>query len=283
MNNSIYPCIWCNNNAREMADFYCSVFPETKISDENPVVVMLEMFGQKLMLLNGGDIFKPNPSISLMFLTMSENEVEEIWNKLLPEGESMMPLDAYPFSPKYGWVQDKYGVSWQLYTAQNENHIIQKIVPTLMFTGAQNGRATEAAQLYTSLFPNSEIRGAMYYTEESGEPETNVQHGEFIINNYLLMMMDSSLEHQFGFAEGVSLVAECDYQEEIDNYWNALTSGGGEESQCGWLKDPFGVSWQIVPAQLDEWLKESPKVMDEVLKMKKLDMQVLSEAANLTD
>ena len=90
MNNSIYPCIWCNNNAREMADFYCSVFPETKISDENPVVVMLEMFGQKLMLLNGGDIFKPNPSISLMFLTMSENEVEEIWNKLLPEGESMM-------------------------------------------------------------------------------------------------------------------------------------------------------------------------------------------------
>lgn len=279
MNNSIYPCIWCNNNAHEMADFYCGVFPETKISDENPVVVMLEMFGQKLMLLNGGDIFKPNPSISLMFLTMSEKEVEEIWNNLIREGESMMPLDAYPFSPKYGWVQDKYGVSWQLYTARDENHIIQKIVPTLMFTGAQNGRATEAAQLFTSLFPNSVMRGIMHYDAASGEPETSVQHGEFLINDYLLMMMDSSLEHKFSFTEGVSLVVECDYQEEIDNYWSVLTSNGGEESQCGWLRDQFGISWQIIPAQLDEWLKKSPKVMEEVLKMKKLDINKLKEAS----
>lgn len=275
MNNSIYPCIWCNNNAKEMADFYCNTFPETKISDENPVVVMLEMFGQKLMLLNGGDIFKPNPSISLMFLTMSEKEVEEIWNNLIREGESVMPLDTYPFSPKYGWVQDKYGVSWQLYTARDENHIIQKMVPTLMFMGAQNGRAEEAAQLFTSLFPNSAMRGIMHYGAESGETETSVQHGEFLINEYLLMMMDSSLEHKFSFTEGVSLVVECDYQEEIDNYWDVLTSNGGKESQCGWLKDQFGISWQIIPAQLDEWLKKSPKVMEEVLKMKKIDIKTL--------
>lgn len=282
MNNSIYPCIWSNHNAREMADFYCSTFPDTRILDENPVVVMLEIFGQKLMLLNGGDIFKPNPSISLMFLTMYEAEVEEIWNKLIPEGEPVMPLDAYPFSPKYGWVQDKYGVSWQLYTARDESHIIQKLVPTLMFTGAQNGKATEAANLYISLFPNSTMRGVMHYNAESGEPETSVQHGEFLINDYLLMMMDSSLEHKFRFSEGVSLVLECDYQEEIDNYWEALTSNGGEESMCGWLKDRFGISWQLVPSQLDEWTKKSPKVMEEVLKMKKLDMNVLREAVEST-
>lgn len=279
MNNSIYPSICCNNNAREIADFYCDVFPETKVSDENPVVVMLEMFGRKLMLLNGGDMFKPNPSISLMFLTMSENEVEEIWNKLIAEGESMMPLDTYPFSPKYGWVQDKYGVSWQLYTARDENHIVQKIVPTLMFTGSQNGLATEAAQLYTSLFPNSAMRGIMYYDAASGEPETSVQHGEFFINNYLLMMMDSSLEHKFNFSEGLSLVIECNDQEEIDDYWNALTSNGGEEGRCGWLKDRFGISWQIAPSQLDEWMKKSPKVMDEVMKMKKPDINILRAAA----
>lgn len=278
MNNTIYPCIWCNNNAREMANFYCSTFPETTVMDENPVVVMLEMFGQKLMLLNGGDKFNPNPSISLMFLTMLEKRVEEIWNKLIQEGRSMMPLDAYPFSPKYGWVQDKYGVSWQLYTARDENHILQKIVPTLMFTGFQNGRAMEAAHLYTSLFPNSEIHGVMYYAEESGEPESSVQHGEFFINDYLLMMMDSSQEHNFSFSEGVSLVVECDYQEEIDNYWNVLTSNGGEESMCGWLKDQFGVSWQIVPAELGGWMKESTKVMAEVLKMKKLDIDTLKNA-----
>ena len=282
MNNSIYPCIWCNHNAREMADFYCNTFPDTKISGENPVVVMLEMFGQKLMLLNGGDIFKPNPSISLMFLTMSESEVETIWEKFIAEGESMMPLDEYPFSPNYGWVQDKYGVSWQLYTARDESHIIQKLVPTLMFTGAQNGKATEAANLYTSLFPNSVMRGIMHYDVSSGESETSVQHGEFLINDYLLMMMDSSLEHKFSFSEGVSLVVECDYQEEIDNYWNVLTSNGGEESMCGWLKDQFGISWQIVPAQLDEWMKKSSKVMEEVLKMKKPDIRILKETAEST-
>ncbi|MDD3788341.1 MAG: VOC family protein, partial [Petrimonas sp.] len=205
--------------------------------------------------------------------------VEEIWNKLIAEGESMMPLDTYPFSPKYGWVQDKYGVSWQLYTARDENHIVQKIVPTLMFTGSQNGRATEAAQLYTSLFPNSAMRGIMYYDAASGEPETSVQHGEFFINNYLLMMMDSSLEHKFNFSEGLSLVIECNDQEEIDDYWNALTSNGGKEGRCGWLKDRFGISWQIAPSQLDEWMKKSPKVMDEVMKMKKPDINILRAAA----
>lgn len=277
MNNSIYPCIWSNNNAREMADFYCAVFPETKISEENPVVVTLEIFGQKLMLLNGGDNFKPNPSISLMYLTTSLQEVESIYADLVDGGMALMPLDNYPFSEKYGWVEDKYGVSWQLYTGKAED-IIQTIVPTLMFVGENNGKASEAASFYTSLFPNSALRGAMHYGAESGEPETNVQHGEFLINNYLLMMMDSSIDHKFSFTEGVSLVVECDSQEEINRYWEEFTSNGGKESQCGWLKDRFGMNWQIVPAQLAEWLKQSPKVMDEVLKMKKIDIEKLKNA-----
>lgn len=279
MNNSIYPCIWCDNNAREMADFYSSVFPETHLLEENPVVVMLEMFGQKLMLLNGGDIFRPTPSISLMFLTRSETEVEEIWHQLSVDGMMMMPLDSYPFSPKYGWVEDKYGVSWQLYTAQDPSHIVQKIVPTLMFTGALNGRATEAAELYTSLFPHSEMLGIMHYDAQSGEPETNVQHGEFMLDDYLLMMMDSGYDHQFNFTEGLSLVVECNDQEEIDKYWNTLTSDGGEESQCGWLKDRYGISWQIVPYKLAKWMELSPKVMEIILTMNKLDINKLQEAA----
>lgn len=279
MNNSIYPCIWCNNNAREMADYYCGIFPETRISEENPLVVMLEMFGQKIMLLNGGDIYKPNMTISLMFMAMVESEVEEIWDSLIQGGESIMALDAYPFSRKYGWVQDKYNVSWQLYTARAPSHIIQKVVPTLMFTGAVNGRATEAAQLYTSLFPHSEMRGMMHYDPSSGEPATNVQHGEFMINDYLLMMMDSSLEFDFTFSEGMSIIVECNYQEEIDDYWSILTFNGGEESRCGWLKDQFGISWQLVPTQLDEWMSKSPKVMEELMKMNKPDLNLLKEAA----
>jgi len=261
-----------------MAEFYVSVFPETSITDENPIVVMLEISGQRLMLLNGGDMFRPNPSISLMYLTTSQEEVEVICSKLIPGGKAMMPLDQYPFSPKYGWIEDRYGVSWQLYTGKEE-HIIQKLVPTLMFTGENNGRAEEAVDFYTSLFPGSQPRGIMRYTGAEGEIAGNIQHGEFIIRDYLLMLMDSSGPHDFSFTEGVSLTVLCDTQEEIDRYWSSLISGGGEESMCGWLKDRYGVSWQIVPSMLDRLMSQSPRVMEELLKMKKLDIRMLTEAA----
>ncbi len=278
MNNSIYPSLWYDNNAREAAEFYASVFPETKITDENPVVVMLEMNGQRLMLLNGGDMFRPNPSISLMYLTTSQSEVEDICSKLIVGGKVLMPLGEYPFSRKYGWVEDRYGVSWQLYTGQEE-HIIQRLVPTLMFTGSNNGKAEEAVGFYTSVLPDSQPRGMLRYTGAEGEVAGNIQHGEFMIREYLLMIMDSSLSHDYNFTEGVSLVVECDTQAEIDRFWTAQTSGGGEESMCGWLKDRFGVSWQIIPTVLPALMAGSPRVTEELLKMKKLDIRKLMEAA----
>ncbi|MEZ5019608.1 MAG: VOC family protein [Bacteroidales bacterium] len=278
MNNSIYPSIWCDNNAREAADFYISVFPETKVSDENPVVVMLEMSGQRLMLINGGDMFRPNPSISLMYLTASQGEVEEIYSKLVAGGKAMMPLGEYPFSKKYGWVEDRYGVSWQLYTGEEE-HIIQKLVPTLMFLGRNNGKAEEAVGFYTSVLPDAQPRGMLRYTGAEGEVAGNIQHGEFMISDYLFMIMDSSMSGEFNFTEGVSLVVECDTQAEIDMFWNVLTSAGGEESMCGWLKDRYGVSWQIIPTMLPALMASSPRVTEELLKMKKLDIRKLTEAA----
>jgi len=278
MNNSIYPCIWCNNNAAEVARFYESVFPETKITDKDPLLVMLEMQGQKVMLLNGGDQFPPNPSISLMYLTSSESEVEHIYAKLIESGMALMPLDKYPFSSMYGWVEDQFGVSWQLYTGKDED-IIQKIVPTLMFVEKNNGKAAEAVDFYTALFPGAESRGMLRYSGEEGETAGNIQHGEFLINHYLLMIMDSSWPHAFHFSEGVSLVVECNSQEEIDSYWSGLISGGGEESMCGWLKDRYGVSWQIIPAALDKLIAKSPGVMEELMKMRKLDIRRLQQAA----
>jgi predicted 3-demethylubiquinone-9 3-methyltransferase (glyoxalase superfamily) len=278
MNNSLYPSVWCNNNAREAADFYLSVFPGSVVTDENPVVVMLEIGGCRLMLLNGGDMFRPNPSVSLMYLTSSPDEVDKIYSGLIEGGMALMPLGEYPFSPRYGWVEDRYGVSWQLYTGL-EDQIIQKLVPTLMFVGRNNGKAEEAVGFYTSLFPGSRPRGMMRYTGAEGETAGNIQHGEFLINDYLLMIMDSSWPHAFNFTEGVSLVVLCDTQEEIDKYWDSLTSGGGEESMCGWLKDRYGVSWQIVPSVLAGLIARSPAVMEELLKMKKLDIRKLEEAA----
>ncbi|WP_298653775.1 VOC family protein [uncultured Proteiniphilum sp.] len=275
----IYPCIWCkNNNAPEMAGFYVSVFPDTKITDEDRYVDIITIGGQRIMLLNGNEESFPNPSISLMYLTTSEKEVEDLYAKLTQEGSTLMPLDSYPFSPKYAWVEDRYGVSWQLIAAEAKD-IIQKVVPTMMFVGDNNGKAEEAMSFYTSLFPESGIRGISRYTGEEGETAGNIQHAEFALNGYLLMSMDSSYPHAFNFNEGVSLVVECDTQEEIDHYWDGLTADGGQEVMCGWLTDKYGVSWQITPREFEELILKSPKVFEAMLKIKKMDIRKLREAA----
>jgi predicted 3-demethylubiquinone-9 3-methyltransferase (glyoxalase superfamily) len=93
------------------------------------------------------------------------------------------------------------------------------------------------------------------------------------------MIMDSSWPHAFNFTEGVSLVVECDSQQEIDSYWSGLISGGGEESMCGWLKDRYGVRWQIVTSTIDKLIARSPRVMEEMMKMRKLDIRRLQQAA----
>lgn len=278
MEKLIYPCVWCNNNALEMANFYISVFPNTEIVDQNKWVVVLKMKSQRIMLLNGGDRFKPNPSISLMYLSSSEQEIESIYKKISSNGKNLMPLDSYPFSSKYAWVEDRYNVSWQLITA-NQDDIIQTVVPTLMFIGNNNGKAEESIDFYTSVFANSHKRGISRYTGNEGETKGNIQHAEFIINNYLLMTMDSSYPHAFEFTGGVSLVVECKNQTEIDYYWSKLTSDGGEENMCGWLRDKYGVSWQITPAIMKDILLKSPKVMEVMMTMKKLEIKPLLEAA----
>lgn len=268
MQNKVYPCIWCNNNAKEMAEYYCSVFPNSKLIDENPVVVIIEIEGQKLMLLNGGDVFKSNPSISLMGVFQNPEDVEALWNKLIPEGKALMEIGEYPFSRKYGWLEDKYGVSWQLYTG-DDGGALEKYVPTLMFNGNNNGRAKEAIDFYTKVFPDSKVQGILEYPEGGGDTPGNVMHAQFDIAGTTLMCMDSSYDHQFNFSEGVSLVVNCKDQEEIDKYWNALTAAGGLESQCGWLKDKYGVSWQIVPENIGE-LVQSKEGGEVLMKMKKI-------------
>jgi predicted 3-demethylubiquinone-9 3-methyltransferase (glyoxalase superfamily) len=277
MDKIIYPCIMCKNNAKEMAEYYLSVFTDIEIADENNWAVVLNIVGQRVMLLNGGEMAHPNPTISLMYLTTSAFEVQDLYNKLIKGGKDLMPIDSYPFSEKYAWVEDRYNVSWQIITA-NEKDIIQKIVPTLMFVGENNGKAAEAIDFYTSKFPNSEKLGVLKYTGDEGEIPGNIQHAEFKMLDYLLMIMDSSNLNSINFSEGVSLVVECKTQEEIDKYWDIFISNGGEEGMCGWLKDKFGVCWQIAPSVLKELLKKSPEVMKEMINMKKLDIRRLSDS-----
>ena len=279
MTNTIYPCLWFNGNAKEAASFYCSIFKDTKITADTPLVVTFESAGQKFMCLNGGPQFTINPSVSFFVVMESEEEIDKAWNSLLENGKVLMPLDKYEWSRKYGWVQDRYGVNWQLSFGKYEE-VGQKFSPTLMFTGEQHGNAEKAIQFYTSVFENSSVVGILRYGKNDHDQEGAVKHAQFRLGNYVFMAMDSSLSHNFSFNEGISFVVDCKTQQEIDYYWNRL-SEGGSEGPCGWLKDQFGVSWQIVPAILGELMNtpgKSDKVMQAVMKMKKFDIATLQEA-----
>ena len=278
MKNPIYPCLWFDGNAKDAAEFYCSIFEGSRINQDTPMVVTWELAGQKFMGLNGGPRFQINPSISFFINCDSAEEADAKWAKLVEGGRVLMPLDTYEWSPRYGWLQDRFGVSWQVYLGK-PGDVSQKICPSLMFT-RQAGRAEEAVRYYTSVFDNSSIAGILKYGPGEDEKEGYVKHAQFTLNGKVFMAMDSSAEHGFAFNEGVSFVVDCANQGEIDKYWNTLTEGG-KESMCGWLEDRFGVSWQIVPAVLGQLMsdpRKAPRVMSAFLKMKKFNIEELVNA-----
>lgn len=275
----IYPCLWFDREAKAAADFYCSLFKNSKITAETPMVVTFDLNGQKFMGLNGGPAHKINPSISIFVVCDTKEEVDGIWQQLIDGGSVLMPLDRYDWSERYGWVSDKYGVNWQLSYGKLED-VGQKFTPTLMFVGKQHGRAREAMDFYTSIFDRSEIIGILPYADADPDVTGTVKHAQFKLNGNVFMAMDSSAPHEFQFNEGLSLVVECGTQEEIDHYWAKL-SKGGQEDRCGWLRDRFGVSWQIIPSILPKLMadpEKSPRVVDAFMKMKKFNIQQLIEA-----
>jgi predicted 3-demethylubiquinone-9 3-methyltransferase (glyoxalase superfamily) len=287
MKKNIFPCFWFDPetaSAQSAADFYREVFRDAKITSDTDVVVNMELFGQKVILLNGGPQFRPNPSISLFMVFETMEEIDQTWQKLTNEGFVLMPLDKYEWSEKYGWVQDKYGINWQL-THGKISDVGQKFAPLLFFTGAKHGKAEEAVNLYTSVFKDSSIDGILKYTKEDQNTYAHgkVKHAQFKLHGHTFMAMDSGVENDHPFSEGVSIMVECSNQVEIDYYWEKLTADGGEESMCGWLKDKFDVSWQILPDSLLNMVTHSDKerskrVMDAFMQMKKFDIATLEKA-----
>ncbi len=284
MNNNIFPCLWYNGDGKESAEFYCKIFSGT-ITSDTPMVLNIELFGQKLMLLNGGPQFEKNASVSFMVLCETDAEVEDYWDQLSNGGIVLMELGEYPWSKKYGWVRDRFGVTWQLYLGEKQSE--QKIIPTLMFIHKNNGKAMEAMKLYTNVFPNSKIGNVLKYGEgvgnETHEVPENVQHAHFEIDGFSFFCMDNSYDHKFDFNEGISTVVMTDNQQQTDHLWNALTADGGTESMCGWLKDKFGLSWQIIPKKLIQLVSDSDqekgqKVAQSMMKMQKIVIKDLEEA-----
>lgn len=279
MNQPIYPCLWYDGQAKAAAELYGTAFGDCRITGESPVVVEFTLGDQKFMGLNGGPQYRPNPSLSFYVTCEAPEEIDRAWSVLAEGGSVLMPLDSYPWSARYGWLQDRFGVSFQL-AAGRLKDVGRKFAPMLTFTGAQAGRAEEAIRYYTALFEPASIVGIKTYGPGEGDAEGSVNHAQFWLGEQVFMAADSSAPHAFGFGEGVSLVVSCRSQEEIDRYWSRL-SEGGQEGMCGWLKDRFGVSWQVVPAILGELLHDparAPRVTAAFLKMRKLDLETLLRA-----
>ena len=287
----ITPHLWFDKEAREAGALYASIFPGSKVKststlDNTPSgsvdIVVVELAGQEFTLLSAGPLFKFTPAISFLVACDAAGEVDTLWRELSKGGSALMELGEYPFSKRYGWLQDRYGLSWQLMLA-DRNQVRQKITPTLMFTGKQAGRAEEAINFYRSVFRESNVDHVMRYgAGQEPDREGTIKHAGFTLEGESFAAMDSAHPHGFGFNEAISLIVHCDNQKEIDHYWNKLSADPKAE-QCGWLKDKFGVSWQIVPRAMDAMLaskdrKKIQRVTEAFLQMKKFDLAKLEEA-----
>jgi predicted 3-demethylubiquinone-9 3-methyltransferase (glyoxalase superfamily) len=279
------PHLWFDHAARQGAELYSSVFPDSRITHITTLrdtpsgdadVVSFELAGQPFMAINGGPYFKPNPSVSFLVRYSTQEEVDSAWEKLLPGGMALMELGEYPFSQRFGWLQDRFGFSWQLlYT--NGEAFSQKIVPMVMFVGRVCGRAEEAVNFWASVFKPAQIGEIMRYGkgEEPDKPGT-VKLASFWLMGVEFAAIDSAWDHKFAFNEAISFMVSCEDQAEIDYYWQKL-SAVPEAEQCGWLKDKFGLSWQVTPSEMDEMMaRGTPEQIDRVtqafLPMKKIDI-----------
>jgi predicted 3-demethylubiquinone-9 3-methyltransferase (glyoxalase superfamily) len=292
----IVPCIWLDDRAEPAADFYVRTFPDGRAtavsrypaSSDNPsgrprgsvLTVEFEVAGQRFTALNGGPLFLLNPSISFFVQVETVGEVDRLFAALVDGGEALMPLGTYPWSERYGWVKDRFGVSWQVIAGRRRpGEAI--IVPCLMFAGAQHGRAEAAMRAYTDIFPDSRIGSLERYGPGEG-PAGTVKHGRFVLGGQELVAMDSHVAHGITFNEALSLQVMCRDQDQLDRTWAALAQGG-EPGPCGWLKDRFGLSWQVVPAEIAGWMTSPDaaardRAFQAIMGMGKLDIATLQRA-----
>jgi predicted 3-demethylubiquinone-9 3-methyltransferase (glyoxalase superfamily) len=289
----IVPNIWCNANAEEAGQFYTAVFDAVPFAGASaavegrypsdglpefqrefagrPLVVGLTVAGFRFVLINAGPQFRPNPSISfilnfdpLLFGDPGGDEgaardaLDRVWERLANGGEVLMPLDAQFFSQRYGWVQDRFGVGWQLILTNPQGDPRPFIMPALTFGGPAQNRAGAAIEHYCDVFANVSGGAAagmrMPYGPAAGagpaDPDA-LMFAEFRIGEQWFAAFDAGRVGTADFDCGVSFEVDCADQGEIDRLWAALSAVPAAE-QCGWLVDRFGVSWQIVPANLAE-------------------------------
>jgi predicted 3-demethylubiquinone-9 3-methyltransferase (glyoxalase superfamily) len=287
----ITPHLWLDRRSRDALALYTGAFEHSRVISSATLgntpsgaveIVILQLAGQTFQFLLAGPEFKFTPAVSFLVSCATTAEAEALWKRFSEGGQVLMPLASYPFSELYGWCQDRHGLSWQVMFVSGRE-IQQKITPMLMFIGANCGRAEEAMLFYTSLFPDSAVGHLVRYgAGEIPETEGTVKYGAFSLAGQNFVVMDSARAHPFGFNEAISFMVRCENQQEVDRLWTALSADPRAE-QCGWLKDRYGLSWQIVPRVMDDMMQRgTPEQMARVtqafLKMKKFDIATLQLA-----
>ncbi|KJL22743.1 3-demethylubiquinone-9 3-methyltransferase [Microbacterium azadirachtae] len=296
MTQRIIPNIWCAGDAEEAGAFYASVFerasaqvvaryPEEGLSARQSafagqaLTVDVSIGGYRLTLINAGDEFSPTSAISFVVCVdprdfggdegAARAWINRAWTALGEDGRVLMDIGEYFFSGLYGWVEDRYGVSWQLKLMDPGAAPEPAIIPMLVFGGPLQRKAEEAVALYGELLPPSGIvRQVTYPVTEPPHVDVPITYTEFLLAGQLFASFDSPIDRDHPFTPGVSLQIDCSGQEEIDRIWSAL-SAVPEAEQCGWLVDRFGVSWQVVPAELGE-LMQRPDAYAHLMRMKKI-------------
>lgn len=286
----IVPNIWCQGNAADAGDFYAAVLPDASTEvvasypmDElpdfqrdfagKPLVIDVTVDGYRLRLINAGEEFRPNPALSFIVnmdpssfaggADEARTRIQSMWDAFGDGGTVRMPLGEYPHSQLYGWIEDRFGVNWQLMLTDPAGEPRPILIPQFLFTGPAV-QAQQAIDLYAGLFPDSGPGMLVPHPDGSG----GLLFAEFNLAGQWFSAMDGGTDHEFTFTPGLSLEVNCADQDEIDTLWDAL-SAVPEAEQCGWLVDRFGVSWQIVPQNMGE-LMQRPGAYQRMLAMKKI-------------
>ena len=286
LKNKIVPHLWFDKEAAEAIDFYITVFKGSKYLNQSELegtpsgkvgLFSFEISGQELAAINAGPYFRFNDSISFFYYCGSEEEIDRIYGRLAENGSILFPLGKYEWSRKYAWVRDRFGIGWQLDI--DDINSDQKIVPALLFVNEKSGSVREAIKYYMSVFRTSSLIMEAPVINNEGQAGEDLLFAQFRLENFIVNAMRSPHKHDFDFNEAVSFMIMCRDQEEVDYYWERLGERG-EEQPCGWLKDRFGLSWQVVPAELNELMSGNDKgrVMAAMMKMKKLDISILRKA-----
>jgi predicted 3-demethylubiquinone-9 3-methyltransferase (glyoxalase superfamily) len=286
---NLSPCLWFNDQAEEAAKLYTSLFPNSKIGKiaryteasakasgrmkDTAMTVSFELAGQKFLGLNGGPAYQFTPGVSLFVYCETEKEIDKLWSELSKNGKTLFELKKYDWSEKYGWCEDRFGLTWQVMIGKGP----KKIANALLFMDKLFGRGKEALEFYTSHFPNSKID----FLHEDPVEKT-IMHSTFTLDGESFVLMEGKKEKVQKITPAVSFIVACETQKEIDAHWDYL-SQGGKEIQCGWVEDKFGVHWQIVPNVLGDLMSGEDKsranrCLQAMLSMKKLDIEKLKNA-----